>query len=103
VRFEWDPEKASHNLKKHGVSFEEAESGKPMKKISDPEPEDDLRPEYDFHSLRVVARGPGRKEPEERTVLLAPDVAEVFPDSNAVNEALRFLMRITRKGVARES
>jgi uncharacterized DUF497 family protein len=22
--FEWDPDKASHNLKKHGVSFEEA-------------------------------------------------------------------------------
>jgi uncharacterized protein (DUF433 family) len=25
--------------------------------------EDDLRPEYDFHALRVVARGPGRKNP----------------------------------------
>ena len=24
VRFEWDPEKAAHNLSKHGVSFEEA-------------------------------------------------------------------------------
>jgi len=24
VRFEWDPEKAKKNLKKHGVSFEEA-------------------------------------------------------------------------------
>jgi hypothetical protein len=26
---------------------------------------DDLRPEYDFHSLRVIARGPGRKKPSE--------------------------------------
>jgi uncharacterized DUF497 family protein len=24
VRFEWDPEKAKRNLKKHGVAFEEA-------------------------------------------------------------------------------
>ncbi|HEX3529923.1 MAG TPA: BrnT family toxin [Thermoanaerobaculia bacterium] len=26
MRSEWDPEKASHNLKKHGVSFEEAKT-----------------------------------------------------------------------------
>jgi uncharacterized protein len=25
-RFEWDPTKASHNLEKHGVSFEEAQT-----------------------------------------------------------------------------
>jgi hypothetical protein len=72
-----------------------------MKKKTDPELEDDLRPEYDFHSLRVVARGPGRRRPEEVTVSLAPDVAQVFPDSNAVNEALRFLMRITEKEMSR--
>lgn len=64
--------------------------------------EDDLRPEYDFHSLRVVARGPGRKNPSEITVALAPDVAQAFPDSNSVNEALRFLMRITEKEMSRQ-
>jgi uncharacterized DUF497 family protein len=26
IKFEWDPNKAKANLKKHGVSFEEAES-----------------------------------------------------------------------------
>jgi len=26
VRFEWDPRKAAQNLKKHGVSFSEAET-----------------------------------------------------------------------------
>lgn len=72
-----------------------------MKKL-DPE-EDDLRPEYDFHSLRLVARGPGRKKPGEVTVSLAPDVAEVFPDADSVNEALRFLMRITEKEMTRQS
>ncbi len=25
-RFEWDPEKATHNLSKHGVAFEEAQT-----------------------------------------------------------------------------
>jgi len=57
---------------------------------------DDLRPEYDFRALRVVARGPGRKTPNEITVSLAPDVAETFPDSSSVNEALRFLIRIAK-------
>lgn len=72
-----------------------------MKKKSSPELEDDLRPEYDFHALRVVARGPGRKKASEVTVSLAPDVAQVFPDSEAVNEALRFLMRITKREMSR--
>ncbi len=62
--------------------------------------DDELRPEYDFRSLRVVARGPGRKKPDEVTIHLEPDVAAAFPDSGAVNEALRFLLRITRKGLA---
>jgi hypothetical protein len=72
-----------------------------MKKTSNSELDDDLQPEYDFRKLRVVARGPGRKKPAEATVRLAPDVAAVFPDSDAVNEALRFLMRITRNEMAR--
>jgi hypothetical protein len=50
--------------------------------------EDELRQEYDFSALRVVARGPGRKAPSEITVGLAPDVAEAFPNSDSVNEAL---------------
>ena len=64
-----------------------------MKKKSNQELDDELRPEYD--SLRVVARGPGRKKPPETTIRLAPDVAKKFPDSESVNEALRFLIRVT--------
>ena len=74
-----------------------------MKKTSNPALQDDLRPEYDLRSLRVVARGPGRTAPQEVTVQLATDVAEAFPDSSAVNEALRFLLRITRKGLTQTS
>jgi hypothetical protein len=73
-----------------------------MKTKSEP-PADELRPEYDFRTLRVVARGPGRKKPEEVMVQLAPDVAAAFPDSGAVNEALRFLLRITQRGLASRS
>jgi hypothetical protein len=74
-----------------------------MKKRSKPDLEDDLRPEYGFHALRLVARGPGRKKVGEVTVQLAPDVAEVFPDSQSVNEALRFLVRVTRKEMGSDS
>ena len=33
----------------------------------------------------------------QRTVVLEEDVAENFPSSESVNEALRFLVRITRE------
>lgn len=58
---------------------------------------DELRPEYDLRSLRVRRLGPGRKSFGDTTVRLEPDVAEVFTDANAVNEALRFLIKITRE------
>ena len=58
-----------------------------MKK-DEPELKDDLRPEYDLRSLRVRKLGPGRKRFGD-VVRLEPDVADVFPDANAVNEALR--------------
>ncbi|MBE9162791.1 MULTISPECIES: hypothetical protein [Microcoleaceae] len=57
------------------------------------EMDDDLRPEYDFTQLSVVARGQGRKQ-STLTVQLDPDVATIFPDSGAVNEGLRLLMRL---------
>ena len=60
LRFEWDARKATANLKKHGISFEEAKSvffDERAKLIDDPDhPEDEDR----FillglsHSLRIV-------------------------------------------------
>ena len=67
-----------------------------MKK-ADVEMDDELRPEYDLSSLRVRRLGPGRKSFGSSVVRLEPDVAEVFPDADSVNEALRSLIRI-RKG-----
>jgi len=71
-----------------------------MPKKSSRRIDDELRPEYDFRALRVVARGPGRRAPDAITVNLAPDVAGTFPDSNSVNEALRFLIRIARRAAS---
>lgn len=66
-----------------------------MKKI-ETEMDDELRPEYDLRSLRVRKLGVGRRS-FGGVVRLEPDVAEVFPDAESVNEALRFLIRITKE------
>jgi hypothetical protein len=65
-----------------------------MKKVES-ELEAELRPEYDLRSLRVRKLGPGRKAFGD-VIRLEPDVADVFPDADAVNQALRFLIRITK-------
>ncbi|MCC5658596.1 hypothetical protein LC608_16685 [Nostoc sp. XA010] len=59
--------------------------------------EDELRSEYDLKSLRVRKFGPERKSFGKTTIRLEPDVAEVFPNADAVNEALRFLIRVVQK------
>lgn len=56
---------------------------------------DELEPEYDFSKLKVRKVGAGRKLLQENQITLDVDVAKVFPDSEAVNQALRFLIRIT--------
>ena len=56
----------------------------------------ELRDEYDFSKMSIVAKG--RYAPERRAgknvVLLAPDVAQAFPSDDAVNEALRLVLRL---------
>ena len=63
--------------------------------------EDELRPEYDFSKLTVVARVGGRRKLAEVTVTLAPDVAKLFPTSESVNEALRLLARVAKESEIR--
>jgi len=60
------------------------------------EMDDDLRPEYDFTQLQVVARGQGRRR-SALTAELDPHVAAIFPDSAAVNEGLRLLVRLIQQ------
>lgn len=59
--------------------------------------QDELQPEYDLKNLQVRKMGPDRKHFGKFIVQLEPDVAEVFPDAASVNEALRFLIRITKE------
>jgi vesicle coat complex subunit len=62
--------------------------------------EDELRNEYDLKSLKIRKMGEKRQNFGETIVKLEADVAEVFPNAEAVNEALRFLIRITRENQA---
>ena len=57
---------------------------------------DDLRPEYDLQTLRVRKLGPGRKRFGD-IVRLEPDVADVFPNADAVNHALRLIIRLSKE------
>jgi hypothetical protein len=59
--------------------------------------EDELLPEYDLKSLRVRKLGSGRKSFGSEVVRLEPDVAEMFPTADAVNEALRLLIQIAQR------
>jgi len=66
-----------------------------MKKVNTHQ-EGDLRPEYDLKSLSIRKIGPGRKR-FGSIVRLEPDVAQVFSSAGAVNEALRYLMKIAHE------
>ena len=96
LTFEWDEEKAKGITKQASAE------------------NDDMRPEYDFKSMKGGVRGKYYKayraghtvkvhkadgttivqhfQLEDGAVLLEPDVREYFPDSEAVNKALRCLI-----------
>ncbi len=56
--------------------------------------EDTMRPEYDFSSA-VRGLTAARYAQGTNIVRLDPDVAKVFPNGAAVNEALRTLVRLS--------
>jgi hypothetical protein len=59
---------------------------------------DDLRPEYDFSSLKGGVRGKyfRRFQAGTNIVRLEPELARAFPTDEAVNEALRSVVRASR-------
>ena len=67
-----------------------------MKKASDKKKSTRMRLEYDF-SKGVRGRYARRFRDGSNVVLLAPDVAEMFPDSESVNKVLRKLVRASAK------
>ncbi len=60
--------------------------------------DDDLRPEYDFSSLKGGVRGKYFRRLRSGTniVRIEPELAKAFPTDEAVNEALRTVMRASR-------
>ena len=69
-----------------------------MSQSNNQKPEEEMREEYDFSG---GVRGKYYKQYMEGTnvVLLEPDVAEVFRDSESVNQALRVLINIAKSQV----
>jgi len=69
-----------------------------MKRTVERRNRDDVRPEYDFASMKGGIRGKHFEEYRKGTnvVVLNPDVAEAFPTEDAVNEALRGILTTTR-------
>lgn len=63
--------------------------------------DDELRPEYDETVLKNGIRGKyaQRYQAGTNVVLLESDVAAAFPTAEAVNEALRLLMKIAHQSV----
>jgi len=66
-----------------------------MRKVRSRREPEEMLPEYDF-SGGVRGKYAARFAKDTVMVVLDPDVAEVFPDPNSVNEALRALGHIIR-------
>jgi hypothetical protein len=105
--FDWNPNKAAHNLSRHGVSFAEAATvfddvldGKIMNLSIEPADDDELRDEYDLTQLQggVRSKYVQRYRAGTNLVRLAPDVA-AFPNEEAVNAALRLLLEAGKKAL----
>jgi hypothetical protein len=70
-----------------------------MREETNQELEDELRPEYDLSQLLqggVRGKYAERYRAGTNLVLLDPDVAQAFPNAEAVNEALRLVIQIAR-------
>ena len=69
-----------------------------MRKRSKPDDNDELREEYDLTQVKGVVRGKyaQRYKQGSNVVVLAPDVAEAFPNEELVNEALRMLINVAK-------
>jgi hypothetical protein len=71
-----------------------------MKKQAEVERDPDMLDDYDF-SQGVRGKYVERFAQGSNVVVLAPDVAEVFPDSEPVNAALRLLVEIADRSTGK--
>ena len=66
---------------------------------------DELRPEYKRPDFGVLVRGKyiERLRTSSNVVVIEPEVADLFPNAEAVNAALRSLAEIARRTGSRRS
>ncbi len=76
-----------------------------MKKVSAKKKRDGLRPEYDLSKLEGGVRGKYLEEATSGTnlVMIEAELAEVFPDTESVNRALRLLVDTAGAATGRSS
>jgi len=72
-----------------------------MKKTASKRPTREVRPEYDF-SGGVRGKYVDRYRRGTNVVLIDPELADAFPDSKSVNDALRALVAIATRAEARK-
>jgi hypothetical protein len=70
-----------------------------MKKNSMPKQDNyELKDEYDLSKMTILPKG--RFDPKRRLgtniIVLEPDLAKAFPNDEAVNKALRLLLKATK-------
>lgn len=73
-----------------------------MKEEDKPPKDTEMLDEYDF-SQGVRGKYARRYAAGSNVVVLSPDVADAFPDSESVNRALRALITIARNSVSDSS
>jgi hypothetical protein len=66
---------------------------------------DDLRPEYRREDFGPMVRGKyaARLKESSNIVVLEPEIAEAFPNAQAVNAALRGLLELARASAYRSA
>ncbi len=75
-----------------------------MKKAPAKKNRDNLRPEYDLSQLKGGVRGKYYREATAGTnlILIEPELADVFPDTESVNRALRLLADTAESATAKK-
>jgi len=71
-----------------------------MKKQDETERDPDMLDDYDF-SQGVRGKYVQRFAEGSNVIVLSPDLAEMFPDSESVNQALRLLADIANRSVSK--
>jgi hypothetical protein len=114
-QFEWDNDKPSKNIIKHGISFDEASTvfddelsftkEKNMKKVDKKEASDDfMREEYDIDYSKGVRGKYARKATEENGYIkLSPELQKIVKTSEDVNNALKSVIEAILKTGKRTS